>query len=270
VTGVISYALFHHFRSNRPRGHFSRHVPLVLRAARACYPGWKLVIHHDDTLQGDPYEFPLRRLHERGEIELVDCGPSTGIASSALWRLKPLFRPAVDYVICRDLDSVSTLRERAMVDEFIASEKPLHLINDNPGHHPAHCYAFVLAGLCGFRREAFLRSSGLKRWEEFIEYARARGIDLEAYMGDEYTLNGLLHHLVARGMYLQHGVPRDIPGAGSVVIAQRTIAGVDVNLPWSVGCEYLGQSLSPDAVDHALKFYDTLPSSVPFISAEAS
>ena len=263
---ILSYALFHHERSNRERGHFSRFLPVVLRAARACYPSWKIVIHHDDGLDGDPYGKVLRKLHAAGVIELVDCGPSPGIAHSALWRLLPLWRVDAEYVASRDLDSVSTPRERCAVEEFIASGKCLHLINDHPNHHPPHAYSFIMMGTCAFRVETFLTESGIRRWDSLIDYAHERRIDLGSYMGDEYVINGALHHLIARGNYLQHGVPRD-GSLGKARINPRPLPDVDSSIPWTCGTEYIGQVIGDTT--NLKAFYDGLPSSQPFIEAEA-
>ena len=49
-------------------------------------------------------------------------------------------------VISRDLDSPLTERERAAVDEWLISNKTLHIMRDHPLH-----YDFILAGMWGFR-----------------------------------------------------------------------------------------------------------------------
>ena len=49
-------------------------------------------------------------------------------------------------VLSRDLDSPLTHRERAAVDEWLASNKSLHIMRDHPLHGD-----FVLAGMWGFR-----------------------------------------------------------------------------------------------------------------------
>lgn len=49
-------------------------------------------------------------------------------------------------VISRDLDSPLTHRERAAVDEWLVSDKIMHIMRDHPLH-----YDFILAGMWGFR-----------------------------------------------------------------------------------------------------------------------
>ena len=49
-------------------------------------------------------------------------------------------------VISRDLDSPLTHRERAAVDDWLLSNKILHIMRDHPLH-----YDFILAGMWGFR-----------------------------------------------------------------------------------------------------------------------
>ena len=62
------------------------------------------------------------------------------------WRILPLFDKKVDVFICRDADSRLSYREKAAVDEWLESNKALHIMRDHPKGHKT----IMLAGMCGF------------------------------------------------------------------------------------------------------------------------
>ena len=89
---ILSYALFRAHNSQRAPGFFADRIPAVLRAARALFPEWTIVIHHDDTLDDNAYAPVLRRLHNSGALRLVNCGDAGHrMAEAMLWRLKPIW-----------------------------------------------------------------------------------------------------------------------------------------------------------------------------------
>merc|ERR1719181_2466889 len=68
-------------------------------------------------------------------MEFVDvsaCGFS--IASGAFWRFLVNDDPSIKLYLIRDLDSTPSLREKAAVDEWIASGLPFHAMRDHPWH----------------------------------------------------------------------------------------------------------------------------------------
>ena len=62
----------------------------------------------------------------------------------SLWRLRPFMDKSCSYFIVRDTDSRLSFREKAAVDEWINSNKTLHLLHDHHAHNSP-----VLAGLFG-------------------------------------------------------------------------------------------------------------------------
>lgn len=68
--------------------------------------------------------------------------------TAAFWRFTLASEPNIDIVIFRDTDSRLTLRERILVDEFVASSKTIHSIKDHPGHLGNK----IMAGMWGVKK----------------------------------------------------------------------------------------------------------------------
>ena len=62
------------------------------------------------------------------------------------WRFYPASDADVDIMISRDTDSRLNLREKAAVDDWLASDKDFHIMRDHP-HHATE----ILGGMWGIR-----------------------------------------------------------------------------------------------------------------------
>lgn len=187
---VISYAWFWDKTSNRPKGSFSRFAPAVFRAARCIYPDFEIRVHHDDNLDAEEYGPAMRRLHDAGALTLVDCGVSQGLSRSSLWRLKPVFEPDVGLVLCRDLDSIVTVRERWAVEHFWFTGLAIHAINDCPSHvSPSWPEGAIMTGTCAFSPRELLKYTEVKSLDAIYQRAAEMGMGLDAYGQDERVLN---------------------------------------------------------------------------------
>ena len=63
------------------------------------------------------------------------------------WRFEAILDEDVELMICRDTDSRLGEREKAAVEEWLASDKGFHIMRD----HPAHRFP-VLGGMWGMRK----------------------------------------------------------------------------------------------------------------------
>jgi len=93
------------------------------------YPDWKCRFYHDETV-------PTRDLCliEDTGAELVLMQKTTDVLGM-FWRFHPMFDdPTIERFIVRDTDSKFCDREVAMVNEWIASDKPFHIIRDCESH----------------------------------------------------------------------------------------------------------------------------------------
>lgn len=117
---------------------------------RTVFPGWRLVFYTpcrtcDNALE----DTAITKLQELGaELRTIPGGSPLAGSGGMLWRFQPALEPNVAYAIFRDADSRLTFREWAAVQEWIASEKPFHVIRD----HPSHSNYPVSGGLWGVRR----------------------------------------------------------------------------------------------------------------------
>lgn len=145
--------------------------------APVIYPGWEVRVFAGK----DVPEATLVELTEKGaEVFVVDepCG-----WTSTFWRFYPVFDETVDVLISRDADSRLNLREKAAVDEWLASDKNFHIMRD----HPAHTTE-ILAGMWGAKKAAFGAFEVMKTYTRLENEKQADQIFLkEVYKQIEWT-----------------------------------------------------------------------------------
>lgn len=97
-----------------------------LELAKIIYPDWKIIFYYDVTVPLQTIEI----LNKKGAILVLVKDNTYGM----FWRFNAADLPDCEYAIFRDTDSRLTLRERKAVDEWIASNKILHVMRDHPFH----------------------------------------------------------------------------------------------------------------------------------------
>jgi hypothetical protein len=143
------------------------------------YPGWEMWVFHDDSVP----RAVLERLRQAGchlacsRDWLMSHWPGT------FWRFAAVLIPGAQYVIFRDADSLVCQREQRLVEDWLSSGKPFHVIRDWYGH-----VDLILAGLWG-------------AYAPFLGDMRARV--------DEFVSRGALHPTHADQEFLaEHVWPR--------------------------------------------------------------
>lgn len=204
---VVSYSYFLDDASvyNKPeRGakrylQFVQFLPLIVRAHHVIWPGWTLRIHHDDRVTKLPYFPALEKLAESGIIELQSVGVCDAICGSRgmLARLRPVFDSDVEYVACRDIDSVPMPKDRRCVEEFIKTQKALHGINDHEQH------SGIMGGLSAFHASKF-RSISRTDSVENVMGLYGKDIDYKRHGADQDLLNRLACHVFPHHEILLH------------------------------------------------------------------
>ena len=76
--------------------------------------------------------------------EIVDMNESK--IPGMYWRFLAIEDPTVDLFIVRDVDSIISEREELAVDDWIKSDKVMHVLRDHPHH-----YYKILGGMWGFK-----------------------------------------------------------------------------------------------------------------------
>lgn len=132
---VIAYCLW----GNDPR----YHVPLLenTRILRHLFPAWTMRVYHDATV--DPSY--LAMLRERGvDLRPMVLPPDLPVHRKLLWRFEVASDPTVRRFLCRDADSLLTVKERVAVDAWLQSAFHFHAMRDWYTHTD-----LLLAGMWG-------------------------------------------------------------------------------------------------------------------------
>jgi len=156
MKNVISYCLFESHLNNM-HFYYSYAIP-ALCAARCWFPDWEIRVHHDSYIEQE-----LLNISKNLDIKLVKCEDDRPLCENMLWRLKPLWDENVNFVICRDLDSVITPRERYAVQEFINLDGTCHNLAELPQHNTC-----LMGGLCGFSGKEFRKNFKNISWNNLI------------------------------------------------------------------------------------------------------
>jgi hypothetical protein len=108
--------------------------------ARRFFPGWALLVHVSERVAPE-----VSGTLERAGAKVVVM-PQRDAYDGLYWRFLPAADPTLSAVVVRDADARLGPRERAAVDEWLASGKSLHVMRDHPGHR-----RLIPAGLWGCR-----------------------------------------------------------------------------------------------------------------------
>lgn len=156
---------------------YTNGIKAICRAHHVLFPGWTWRIHHDGTIDKDANGRLLRKYESAGLVELVDLGAESRICRAMIWRMLPIWDTAVEYTLCRDMDSLPTPREAMAVRQFLESGCVMHCVSDHPQHGAA-----IMGGLCGFNSAAFRRLTGLGTFGSLVS---GNGLDRH---GDDQLL----------------------------------------------------------------------------------
>ena len=136
--------------------------------ARYVYPGWQVRFY---VQRGTPHELK-DALRSLGAAVFTVNSPATW--AGLFWRYLAIADPDVDVAVFRDCDSRLGLREAAAVQEWLTSERTLHVVRDHPAHHHP-----IMGGLWGLRcaRARWIaddvRDVGAAYWQADQEYLGA-------------------------------------------------------------------------------------------------
>lgn len=215
---VVSYSLFQNPHGTGPGSdmptwrdsnwYFTRYAPALVRAHHACFEGWELRIHHDESIWHCYYGDVLLRLHDQGLVNLVARPAPRTLCEGMLWRMLPAWDGSVDRFITRDVDSLPTPRDRQMVEEWIAAGHDAHVIHDSTSH------TGLMGGTAGYIPGAVRLAFG-----SFEEMLAAAPADLSQHGADQILLGTVLQNRM--GPVLVHTVRATVPSEN-----ERPVAGM--------------------------------------------
>ena len=152
---------------------FDNFVLSVVRACRVVFRDWEIRIHHDERVK-DRASWPFLDRCARAElIKLVPMGEAKELCTAMAWRLEPLKDPSVDWVVCRDLDSMPMHRDRKMIEQAIALGAKTHLILDSESH------SGLMGGMSAFHHDTL----------SYFQSSTRDGIDMNVHGADQRYLN---------------------------------------------------------------------------------
>lgn len=129
-------------------------------------------------------------LREFDNVEIVEMG-MLGNWKGMFWRFEAASDPNIDVLIVRDCDSRLWFREKAAVDEWLASDKDFHIIRDNVQHNTA-----ILGGMWGVRRGLLMNMKAL-----------VRGYDKgDFWQVDQHFLRDVIYHIVFPEAFVHDGI----------------------------------------------------------------
>lgn len=168
---VIAYSLW----GDNPR--YTKGAIRNVELAENVYPEWKCWVHVGDDVSNETID----ELMTHKNTEVYKMGPDGGLALGTLWRFLPASESNVDVMICRDVDSRLTMREKAVVDEWVDSEKGFHIIRDHPYHNVPIC-----AGMWGIKKGVIPNMGQL-----IVDYVKK-----DFWMVDQYFLAEVIYPLI--------------------------------------------------------------------------
>lgn len=113
---------------------------------KQIYPEWDMVVYYDNTVPTEIIN-TLKNL----DVNLIEMSDSK--IYGCFWRFLVSDKDDCEFAIFRDCDSRISVREKMAVDEWVTSNKTLHIMRD----HPAHGVPFganslgILAGMWGLK-----------------------------------------------------------------------------------------------------------------------
>lgn len=144
---VISFSLWCQEKQLNP-SHINQHKDVYTQGAimntilaKELYPDWICRFYINDTVPSNVIE----KLKENG-AEIVNMSQSD--IPGMYWRFLVTDDKDVHIAIVRDTDSRLNLRDKMVVNDFLKSDKILHIIRD----HPHHKYP-ILGGMWGIKLE---------------------------------------------------------------------------------------------------------------------
>ncbi len=154
----------------------------------------------------------LKKLAEAGECELIIPKFSS---PPIFWRILAAADPNIDVAIFRDCDSVVNSREKAAVDEWLNSNKTLHLMHDSKGNHGHK----VMAGMWGIKKNN--KINVIQELNNFFSHRKYKKIDINDnstgwgsgvanYFDDQDFLSAILYKKFEDD-YIEHGEELEFP-----------------------------------------------------------
>jgi len=113
---------------------------------KTIYPNWRMVVYYNNSVTKET----INQLNNNGVL-LFDMSNSE--MYGMFWRFLAADIHDAEYVCFRDCDSRLSIREKLAVEEWISSNKSLHVMRDHPAHKIPHGSKTmgILGGMWGIK-----------------------------------------------------------------------------------------------------------------------
>jgi protein O-GlcNAc transferase len=167
-----------------------------IKLAQEIYKGWGIYIYYNNTV---PTKFVNLYSNNRN-VSLFDM--SDNKFPGMFWRFLP---NDVDLFIVRDADSRLNIREQRAVEDWISSNKILHIMRDHPHHNFP-----VLGGMWGIRLDEIRKQNPDFNITEMVGgYLKRMGVEkkeLSVRMVDMDFLKDVIYKLYEHNSYVNDSV----------------------------------------------------------------
>jgi GR25 family glycosyltransferase involved in LPS biosynthesis len=154
---LISFCLW----GNEPR--YNTGLIRNILLARLYYPDWKCIVFIHKLSVDENLIAQLKSYNN--VIVVLRYDPFVRAKRFMLWRLEPLILyPQVEYLMSRDTDTRIQPREVLAVEEWLDSNKSLHIMRDHPQHYPR-----ILGGMYGIKCEKYFKENLIDDIEGFYK-----------------------------------------------------------------------------------------------------
>jgi len=151
---VLSYCLYN------DKDIYNYGLLLNYELKKHIYKDWIMRVYVDNTVNNNLLNYIITNLNDI-EVIVVES-----IISPMYYRFFPQNDKYVKYFITRDLDSIIGFKEEVMVDDWIQSNKKLHLIHEvYPGHRH-----IIMAGMFGYRNDFYKIESNIIEKNNIFDY----------------------------------------------------------------------------------------------------
>lgn len=191
---------------------YIRYLSLNLRMYKILFPSWIMHLSLDEQTYNSPYKALFDYYKEYGFINIT-IHPRTELCKMMLYRLSPIFLQepegvqAYDRIICRDIDSLPTYRERQAVEYWIKNGRIAHGITDSISHTIS-----LMGGMVGFQTNEFRKALEVRTFDRLLSLGET--IKLTEKGSDQTFLNKIILPKVAHSMTEHYvlGLPQSFRG----------------------------------------------------------
>jgi hypothetical protein len=99
--------------------------------AKEVYPDFQCWFYiHEETVPQDIIE----ELSKKDNVKIIFKKGDVNTSKPMMWRFEPILDPDVELMMSRDTDTRILLREKLAVEEWMKSDKIMHIMRDHPYH----------------------------------------------------------------------------------------------------------------------------------------